>query len=224
MSDYFEWPSILVPRDINLMPPRDTQSLSTSLTNFEQIVPVIRPPWRVTLQFPTLAGEDQILAYRATLALFEGRANFTRLPLFDFYAAGANLNLNSYVPHSDDTPFSDGTLYAIEDLQGVTISVAQGARSIEIDFGNYGHCIKAGQYFGIDNNFYMARRIWWNGNVATIDTTPTMRKTYVQGRVRLKPYLICRLTDDDVGEHSLNLGQWTKPTLSLIEGFYEPLS
>lgn len=219
----FEWPTNILPRMINIKPPRDTKSASNSLTNFEQIVPVIRPPWRVELKFPTLATREKVLSYRVLLAKFEGRANTVRMPLFDFYSAGVAFG-EGLVPHSDGTPFSDGSMYSTPDAVGVTVTAVQGARNIEVDFGDYGEIIEAGQYFGIDDDFYMCRGIWWDGSVATIESTPTMRKLYDGARFRTKPYLVCRLTDDDTGEHPLELGMYTDPTLSLIEAFNVPLS
>ena len=218
---FFDWPYNLYPRDINIKPPRETRSLTQSLTNFEQVVPVIRAPFNITLKMPTLTNPDKLLTYRVLLASFEGRANLCRIPVFDFYAAGSPA---AYTTFSDGTAFSDLTRFRTSDISGITVDAGRGERDITIDFDTYGQALRAGQYFGIDNNTYLARSVSWVGNVATINTAPSMRHNYVGGVVRLRPYLIVRLMSDDTGEHDLAYGQWAAPTLDLVEAFDESLS
>jgi hypothetical protein len=133
----------------------------------------------------------------------------------------AGAEFTGFASHSDGSPFSDYSRYAQDDISEVFFSGAQGEREIEIDFGSYGEAIEAGQYFGLDNHFYMARRVWWAGSVATINITSTLRKTYVDAVVRLHPWMICGLSTDMVGEHPLEYGQWTAPELLLEEQFNE---
>lgn len=222
--DWIEWPSVLQPRNINIRPPRQTKSLTKSLTNFEQVQPVIRPPWSVRLGFGTLEGE-KVLAYRALLAACEGRSNLVRLPVFDlnFWATAAEIAAGS-VGHGDGSSFSDGALYVTDDLSGVTATGAQGEKEIVVDFGSYGQLLKAGHYFGIGNDLHIATGVWWTGNVATIRFTSSLRRNHTAAQFRLRPYLIARLADDDVGEHDLEYGRWTAPVLEFQEAFYEPLS
>jgi hypothetical protein len=95
----------LVPKDITIRPPRRTLGLSTSLTDFTQAVPSIRPPFGLTMQFDALEGDD-VLAYRAIHAALEGRANLVRIPLFDvWYAATAAQIMAGEIPHDDGTHF-----------------------------------------------------------------------------------------------------------------------
>lgn len=222
--DLIEWPSVLQPRNINIRPPRQTKSLTKSLTNFEQVQPVIRPPWRVTLSFATLVG-DQVLAYRAFLAACEGRANLVRLPIFDLHhwATDAQLQGGS-VPHSDGTPFSDGALYVTEDISGVTVTGVQGEKQITADFGEYGQILKAGQYFGVADDLHIATAVFWGSNVATIRFTSSLRRDHAEAPLRLRPYLIARLAEDETGDHDLQFGRWAEPVLDFEEAFYEPLS
>lgn len=221
---WIEWPAVLQPRDINLTPPRQTKSLTKSLTNFEQVQPVIRPPWRGRLAFATLEG-DQVLAYRAFLAACEGRSNLFRLPIFDLHhwASDAQIAAGS-APHSDGSEFSDGALYLTNDLSGVTVTGIQGEKQIVVDFGAYGPILKAGQYFGIGNDLHIATGVWWDGSTATIRFTSSLRRDHSAAPLRLRPYLIAKLAQDDSGDHELAYGRWTEPVLEFEEAFYEPLS
>lgn len=220
---WIEWPAALQPRNINIRAPRQTKSLTKSLTNFEQVVPVIRPPWRVSLGFGTLVG-DQVLAYRAFLAACEGRANLVRLPLFDLHHRATDAQIGSITtPHSDGSEFSDGALYITDDLAGVLVSGLQGERQITADFGDYGRLLQAGQYFGIGNDPYIATGVWWAGSVATIKFAGSLRRDVSAAPLRLKPTMIARLAEDDTGDHDLEFGRWTAPVLDFEEAFYEPL-
>lgn len=221
---WIEWPTVLQPRDINITPPRDTKSMTKSLTNFEQVQPVIRPPWRGRLAFATLEG-DQVLAYRAFLAACEGRSNLFRLPIFDLHhwASEAQIAAGA-ATHSDGTEFSDGALYLTDDLSGVTVTGIQGEKQIDVDFGAYGPILKAGQYFGIGNDLHIATGVWWAGSTATIKFTSSLRRDHHAAPLRLRPYLIAKLAQDDSGDHELAYGRWTEPVLEFEEAFYEPLS
>ncbi len=221
---WIEWPTVLQPRDINITPPRDTKSLTKSLTNFEQVQPVIRPPWRGRLAFATLEG-DQVLAYRAFLAACEGRSNLFRLPIFDLHHWASDAQIAAgHAPHSDGTEFSDGALYLTNDLSGVTVTGIQGEKQIVVDFGAYGPILKAGQYFGIGNDLHIATGVWWAGSTATIKFTSSLSRDHSAAPLRLRPYLIAKLAQDDSGDHELAYGRWTEPVLEFEEAFYEPLS
>lgn len=219
-----DFPANLCPANISVMPPRKTVGLSTSLTEFTQAVPAIRPPFGLTLEFGTLVG-DKVLAYRALLASLEGRANCVRVPLFDLWYRARDEQIGAgSVPHGDGAPFSDGSEYLTDDLEGVTVTAVQGARTITADFGAYGPLLQGGLYFGLGDHPYIATRVMWEGTVATIGCTPSMRGDYVAAELRLKPVMIARQTEDDGGELMLRRGRFGGPTLMLTEAFDEPLS
>lgn len=224
MSNIFDWPATLVPRHIDIRPPRKTAGLTTSLTEFSQAVPVIRPPFAITMEFDTLTG-GEILAWRAIMALVEGRANLLRVPLFDMWFGATNAQIGAgVVPHSDGSYFSDGAGYLTDDLVGVVVSGVQGQRHITADFGAYGQLLEGGLYFGLGDQPYIAGGVEWNGSVATIRCSPTLRHTYVDQPLRLRPSMIARLKDDDAGELRLQNMRHGTPTLELVEAFDEPLS
>ncbi|ALG60907.1 MULTISPECIES: hypothetical protein [Citromicrobium] len=220
----FDWPANLVPQQLTIMPPSKTSGLSTSLSGFTQAVPAIRPPFRLRMEFGNLFG-DEVLAWRAAMGLFEGRTNIARIPLFDlwFRANDPAIGAGS-VSHSDGSAFSDGTLYVTDDLSGVTTTTVQGQRNIAADFGSYGQLLQAGLYFGLGEHCYLATGVWWNGTVATIRTTPTMRKAYAGEALKLRPVMRVGLPDDNSGELSLKTGRYGGPSLDLVERFDEPLS
>lgn len=220
----FDWPANLVPSVVTVRPPRKTMGLTTSISNFSQSVPMIRPPFGLALKFENLHG-DEVLAWRAAEGLFEGRANCVRIPLFDLWLRARDRQLGAgRVPHSDGTRFSDGARYLTDDLSGVTVTGAQGQRNITVDFGGYGQLLQAGLYFGIGEHPYLATGVWWEGSVATIRCTPTLRKAWTAEPLQLRPTMIAGLLTDDGAELELALARYGSPTLVLEERFDEPLS
>lgn len=215
----FDWPANLVPENVAILPPRKTAGMSRSLSGFTQAVPAIRPPFGLQLEFGNLFA-DEVLAYRAALSLFEGMANQVRVPLFDLWFRATDAQIGGgAVSHSDGTAFSDGALYLTDDLAGVTVTGVQGQRTITADFGDYGQLLQGGLYFGLGEHPYIARRVWWEGSVATIDCGPTLRTAYDDEPLRLKPTMIAGLPDDDQGQLKLVRGRYGAPTLELVERF-----
>ncbi|SCW61854.1 hypothetical protein SAMN02927924_01703 [Sphingobium faniae] len=220
----FDWPATLLPRHISIRPPRKTAGLTTSLTEFTQAVPVIRPPFGLTMEFDAIFGSD-VLAWRALIALLEGRANAVRVPLFDLWYRASDTQIGGgIVSHSDGAYFSDGAGYLTNDLSQVLVTGVQGQRHITADFGPYGRLLEAGLYFGLGDHPYIATGVTWNGTVATIRCSPTLRIDYSNQQLRLKPDMIARLTNDDGGELMLRNLRHGTPTLELEETFDEPLS
>jgi hypothetical protein len=219
----FDWPATLVPRNMQIQPPRRTQSMTTSLTDFTQAVPVIRPPFTVTLEFDQLEG-GEVLAWRAMEALLEGRANTVRLPLFDLWYRARQAQIGAgVVPHSDGTYFSDETGYSTSDLSGVLVTGVQGQRNITADFGGYGELLQAGLYFGLGEHPYIASGVTWDGDVATIRCSPTLRKSYTDEPLKLKPTMIGQLTSDDGMALKLQNLRHGAPTVTFQEAFLEGL-
>lgn len=220
----FDWPANLIPENPRIKPPRQTAGISTSLTNLTQRVPVIRPPFTMQLDFGNLFG-DEVLAWRAMEGLFEGRANICRVPLFDLWFQPDEVQIRAgAVTHSDGTSFSDGARYLTGDLSGVTVTALQGDRMISVDFGDYGQILQGGLYFGIGERPYLATGVWWNGNVATIRTSPTMRHNYAGEAVKLRPTMLVGLVDDDAADLALVRARYGTAVLDLVERFDEPLS
>ena len=220
----FDWPGNLVPEDVIIRPPRKTVGLTSSHSEVSQRVPAIRPPFKLTLLFGNLFGSE-VLAYRAAEAMFEGMANLARVPLFDlwFRATDAQIAAGA-VTHSDGTAFSDGALYLTGDLEGVLVSGVQGQRVITADFGDYGELLQGGLYFGLGEHPYIAQAVWWEGSVATIRCSPTLRRDYAAEPLKLRPTMLAGLTSDDGGELRLKRARYGAPTLELVERFDEPLS
>lgn len=218
-----DWPANLCPANVLVRPPRKTQGLTTSLSQFTQRIPSIRPPFGLTIEFGALFG-DKVLAYRALLASLEGRANTVRVPLFDFWFRASDAEMGAgFVPHDDGSPFSDGSLYATGDIEGVTASGVQGQRTLTVDFGAYGQLLQGGMYFGLRDHPYIAQTVAWAGAVATIHCSPSLRTAYTAEPLRTRPTMIAGLIEDDGGEHMLRRGRWTQPTLDFEERFDQPL-
>jgi hypothetical protein len=215
----FDWPATLVPRHIEILPPRATQGLTTSLTQFTQVQASVRPPFTVAMEFDQLFGPD-VLAWRAMMALLEGRANLARLPLFDLWYRASDADIVAgRVLHGDGSGFSDAASYLTADLSGVTVSGVQGQRTIMVDFGVYGRLLTAGHYFGIGDHPYIASGISWAGTVATIRCSPTLRIDYTAEALRLKPVMVGRQTSDDGGALKLSNLRHGGPTIVFQEDF-----
>lgn len=224
MTTVFDWPAVLVPMNVLIRAPRKTVSSTTSLTEINQVVPAIRPPFGVSLEFDWLTG-DEVLAWRSLLGLLEGRANLVRLPLFDLWLAASSSAIGTgLVSHSDGTGFSDGAMYLTSDLSGVLVSGVQGQRVITADFGAYGPMLEAGQYFGLGERPYLCSGISWAGTVATIRCNPTLRQDYTAQPLRLRPTMLGRLTDDDGGQTMLQGMRQMRPQIEFVEAFDGPVS
>lgn len=219
----FDWPATLVPRNITILPPRKTQSLTESLTSFVQVVPAIRPPFTVTMEFDAIEGDD-VLAWRAMEALLEGRANVARLPLFDLWYRATDAEIGAgVVPHSDGSYFSDGAGYLTSDIDGVLVSGVQGQRTITADFGAFGQLLQAGLYFGLGEHPYVASGVTWAGSVSTIRCSPTLRADCTAVPLRLKPTMLGRLTTDDGMALKLQNLRHGTPVVTFQEDFQEGL-
>lgn len=217
----FDWPSTLTPLNIEILPPRATQGLSSSLDRTVQVQAAIRPPFTVTMEFDELTN-GEVLAWRAIMALLEGRANTVRLPLFDLWLRASDMAIGAgLVSHSDGTSFSDGARYSTSDLIGVTVTGVQGQRNITADFGTYGQLLEAGQYFGLGDEPYICTGITWAGSVATIRCAPTLRRAYTAAALKLKPTMIGRLTSDDGGALMLRQLRHGAPSITFVEDFAE---
>lgn len=220
MPDYIEFPRGLVARTTNLRLRNQSRSLSETLSGFQQVTSSVTQRWNLVLEFNTMKRE-YILAYRAILAQLEGRLGTLRVPIVDsrLWPTDASLGIASST-HSDGSTFSDDTLYTTGDVSGITVAGTLGAKSIDVDLSPYGEVLQAGQYFGIDDDLYIATTVEYDElGVATIGFQPGLRRTYTEGVFRLRPYLLCRLADDDVGDHPLEWGIRTAPSLELVEVF-----
>lgn len=212
-----DWPATLVPLNIDVRPPRKTASMTESLDGSAQLVPEIRPPFGLTMQFDTLFGSE-ILAWRALMGLLEGRANVVRVPIYDpWFAASAAEMYAGGALHSDGTSFSDETAYLTSDIEGVLVTGVQGQRTITADFGDYGQLLDAGLYFGLGEYPYLCTGIEWAANVATIRCTPTLRIAYTAEPLKLRPSMLCRLADDDGGDLPLRSMRTATPSIEFVE-------
>lgn len=214
----FDWPATLTPQKVDVRPPRETVG-NKSLSGVSQVVPSIRPPFGLALEFGNLF-DSEVLAYRALLASLEGRANTVRVPLFDLWYRASDVEIGAgAVTHSDGTAFSDGALYLTDDLSGVLVTGSQGQRNITVDFGDYGQVLQGGLYFGLGDRPYIAQAVWWEGSLATIRCSPTLRRTYTDEPLKLRPTMLAQLVDDNAGNHPLQRGRWTAPALEFVEDF-----
>lgn len=217
MADPVLWPANLVPVQITIAPPAKWLSAAGSISGLEQITPARRAPFRMDLSFSTLIG-NQVLAWRAIMAEL-GDAGTVKIPMFDLYDAAATVAGFAPVTFDGGVTFSDGSSFAGADVEGIAVTCAAGTRSITVDFGDYGQCIQAGQYFGIGQDPHIARRVTWDdaGQVATIAFSSSAKRAHAGAAFTLRPTMIARLAAEDGGAIALDYGAYGAPSLSLVE-------
>lgn len=217
-----EWPATLDPAIITVIPPGEVLSTGKALSGSTQEVPARRPPFGVTLDFSNLF-DSQVLAWRAMAAHLAARGR-VRVPLFDaLEPSDAQIGAATSL-HSDGTPFSDGTPYARTDIAGVTASVAAGMRNASIDFGDYGPILKAGQYFNLGDDPHIAKAVFYEGSVASIQFESAAKRTHSNVVVSLRASMIAKLADGQTGAIALDYGRYGAPQIELVEALDGPFS
>lgn len=226
MPDLIQWPRNLVARATNLRVRPMTRSAGEAINGFEQVGSALSAKWQLQLTFNNLKF-DRILAYRAILAAMNGRENWLRFPINDrtLWPTDAALGLARGIPHSDGALFSDGTGYATNDIGGVVVSGELGDKAVTIGLAGRATGFQAGQYFGAGEDLYISKSVIYDssGNAA-VKFEPSFRRDYDGATFRLRPYLICRATTDDTGDHNIEYGRQTAPALDLMEVPHELVS
>lgn len=225
----YDWPTpLLAPRITDLRLINQTRSAGESITGFEQVADGITQRWALSLEFNNLKREA-IWPYRALIASLRGRANAVRVPIRDAWlwpdddAIGIANVPSRYDPWRT---FDDGE--AVTDVSA-TITGSTGAKSASVDLSAMLEpdlVVREGMYFGAGEDLHIIKLggLSWTGSVATIGFEPALRRNHTAAAFRFRPTLICRLADDQVGNHALEFGRKTSPTLELVEVLPDELS
>src|SRR5690606_29591421 len=124
------------------------------------------------------------------------------------------------VPHSDDSPFSDGSEYqggVIDVTLASNIPLRGTTAMIAI---HVAHEIQPGQHFSIDERLYRIRTIEHLGEgAATITFRPPAREAAMIGARLEFDFPVCRmrLASDSEMDLALDYGRWSFPSLNFIE-------
>lgn len=217
------WPNGLTPSTIVPQLVGQSRSMQKSLSGFTQVSAAVDTRWMLTLEFNTLKREH-IRWFRGWVASMEGMLNTCRVPIWDkrlepsFLSGSLSGTYSAGTTHSDGTSFSDGSLYVIDGTLSDAVNASIGTKSFTVDLSTWNEEFTVGHYFGIDNDVYICKSISYDGaGVATIGHEPALRRTYVNGDFKLRPYLHCRFTSDTIGRLPLYLGLRGAPVLDFEE-------
>ena len=150
-----------------------------TVTGAGQVVYGVKPRWQGVMTL-ILAGQTQLLVWRAILSAIRGRINVLDFPLYD--PLRATLTDAGYpssaetVPHSDDATFDDGAEYR-QTLSLPAVGAAAGATSLLVNGDYVGNALQPGHYFSIDRWLYRVKTISGSGSATTIEFEPPLRAT-----------------------------------------------
>ncbi len=190
-----DWPSVLVPHTIDLFPIEQTRSANRSLSGFQQVTEGVTGRWGYVLKFATLAPAG-VLAFRGLKAALRGRSQSVKVPVFDpgMWPTDAEITASISGTAGDTT--------ATVNLSSVPSPSTK---------------LFAGHYFGAGDDLHIIKSTAWSGSAASITFWPALRSNKSGAAFKLRPSIICRLSDDLSGRHPLERGRLTAPTLELEE-------
>ncbi len=216
------WPvGVLRPQNVSFdIAPRSLAGPS-SVSGKTQVVSSDAGIWKVAYSGVVVRDRQSVLAFRGISTILEGRLVPILVPLCRGYQPvppeADEYNLYDTVPHSDETPFSDGAEY-----QGGVISVmaADGAPvravSMRVDVGLAGD-IQPGQHFSIGERLYRVRS--FDADTGELTFRPPLRDA-VEAAADLNfddPVCRMRLASDTEMDLELALRRFGNPTVSFIE-------
>jgi hypothetical protein len=221
----YTWPGSLPPR--NIMFHRETKSSSggVSILGYEQVGQTDAGRWRAHATFPVPQG-TRVLAWRAVLALSEGRFNTFIFGVYDDPQTPAGLAGfsfdNGLVKHSDGTPFSDGSCYRTVYVNAQTAAGALlRSTSLQITMLS-AFAPQSGQYFSIGKRLYLIKvATLLSGSTYLVTFWPPLREAVAAAAYVEFDHPACelRLASDDTGELDRDLTKVSTPGLDLVEAF-----
>lgn len=146
---------------------RQTLSGGTSIDGEEDVV-AVDGGGRVFADFSggALVDKAQRMAWRALAAIIEEGATSLIVPFCD--ARHQPYSSAQHVPHSDDTPFSDGSLYTTGGTADIVDAAILRATSLNLSLAE-GISLGGGEWFSIEH----PGKGWRAYKVRTIDETGT---------------------------------------------------
>jgi hypothetical protein len=225
-----DWPGNLRPSH-NLVPyiEKNTASSGASVTGIERLITSDAGRWRYGFRLP-LRSREQVLAWRAVLALSGTRENQIRVPIEDCrYDAAALSGLRDFyrtqnfeqgIPHSDGALFSDGAGYDQSLVTGLcTETVAQGATEIKLQLPQ-GVVPQIGQFFSDGNRLYQINAVSLiAGTVYSLKFRTRLRVGASVGAAFSFDKLFClmRFSDDAVARTEMQLLKFSDLELDFVE-------
>ena len=217
-----------------------TRSGGPTVTGAEQVVASSSGRWGATLSFEVGHGvgmidaaardADSVLAWRAVLALLEGRTNILLIGPYDKYNAPAAIAGTAYggrTLHSDDMTFNDASQYQQGETPArVAAAYAVGATSVTVDM-LAGHSPEPGQYFSILDRLFLIKSAVLSTTVAdrwALGVWPPARVAITAAQVAAhlhaefdEPRCKMRMAQDSTGQLALRQLYRSSPTFELVE-------
>lgn len=206
MPTFDTWPfGVLSPADLEWSPVGGVDTGGPSLSGLEQLDRTDGgPKWIARMVRIPLATREQILAFQALqMNLENGTAPIILRRRARDRTPGVDSSPGALTPHSDETPFDDGSLYLTQD---VTASTTESADlrddTLTITIAALRPLI-GGEDFGINHptagwRMYRVRRVLSNvGEAYTIQIGPPLREDVPDGTALdfSDPRCVMRLSD-----------------------------
>lgn len=189
--------------------------------------------WKATMNDVAIVTASHVRVWRALAAICDGGAQPLIVPMCDkrqFPAPlvnGAPRYSNADVPHSDNAPFNDDSLYE-SDVVSATLAAAAELRAtaITIDLTASGD-LQGGEHFSIDHDnlrwrLYRIRTAVDNGDGTWACTIRPPLRAAVSVGMALQfdhPKCVMRLASHDAMDLSLDLRKFGRPSVTFIEAF-----
>lgn len=208
-----DWPGTLVP--VHTATPwleKQIASSGATLTGQERVVVTDAGRWRYAMSVP-IRKPQQVLAFRALMALTQGKAGLIRVPFCDCRQdVSAGLPLPKAAPngvaHSDGAPHADGTGYEQVAITAmVATSAATGATSVQLTLPSY-ITLQPGQMFSDGDRAYVVQSVApVTGSTYTVRFLPRLRAPLAAMSFVDLDRLSCvmRLTSEDALRADLQL-------------------
>jgi len=219
------WPlGVLPPRELMIdIAPRSLAGPS-SVSGVSQVVASDAGIWKATYAGIPVVDDQKVLAWRAINNLLEGRLISILVPIWRWYqpvpAEADELALYDPVPHSDQSPFSDGSMYQ-GGVIDVTLASSIPLRGVTANISiKSADMIQPGQHFSIEGRLYRVRTVnYTSETTAAITFRPPAREAASVGARLEFDFPVCRMRLASDGEMDLPLdyGRWSFPTVNFIE-------
>lgn len=221
-------------------PQQVSRSGGVSVEGSEQVVVSSAGRWEATLSYEVGVGlgmidaqsrdRDTVLAWRAILALLEGRGNTLIIGPHDEPNAPAGIAGTAYgglVPHSDGATFSDASQYEQPETPArLAAAVAVGVTSLQVAM-LAGHAPEAGQYFSVGDRLHLIKSAAADAAVAdrfTLSFWPPARDAWSAAQVARevpvefdRPQCRMKMATDGTGRLDLRIRYRGAPSVELVE-------
>ncbi len=152
MPTVINWPMArLAPKDLNWWPGGMIDTGGKSLSGLEQSERLDGGPlWRCTMAQIPLSSRAEILAFQALQMLLAGGTQPIVIPREPSFRAPV-VTTGGGVPHSDDTPFADSSLYSAPSIMAA-LTADHELRAYQLAFSYAGGlALEGGEDFSIEH-------------------------------------------------------------------------